>query len=77
MALSIILYCLHEDGILGYQKADWQERLKEEKGIIEFREMPKYLESEFKSFKIEDVYKGNVDFDYDDKEEFGFEVEML
>jgi hypothetical protein len=39
--------------------------------------MPKYLESEFKSFKIEDVYKGNVDFDYDDKEEFGFEVEML
>jgi hypothetical protein len=80
LALSIILYCLHEDGILGYQKADWVERLREEKNIIEFKQMPKYLEGDSRKFDLDDYISNNSkpnDFDYDKDEEFSFEVEML
>jgi hypothetical protein len=79
LAFMIILYCLHEDEILGFQKAGWEERIKAESNeiIVHTFNQNNYFKDN-RSFKIEDIKSGKTDFDYDSDDRDGvFEVEML
>lgn len=42
MASGICLYALHRNGILGFQKAAWEERQKKENSKFELQEFPGY-----------------------------------
>jgi hypothetical protein len=58
MAGAICLYGLHRDEILGFQKASWEERMKEGE-FLELKKVRNYLEEE--SYLTQDM-ESDIEF---------------
>jgi hypothetical protein len=75
MAMAIVVYHLHELEIMGYQKASWESRIKEESQVMNFKSYNQYS-YEKKVFSIDNIKDGT--FEYENDDEFGSEeIEML
>jgi hypothetical protein len=75
MTIAIILYCLHESEILGYQQASWEKRKKEEESLFVAPKWRGY-EVQHEEFNLNNMTR--VLEDYTNEDDLGnFDIEVL